>query len=183
MKLATSLIGLWNLGEQTWVLQLVFDFCLLCVSRIFSSIVPDASFLCALCCRVANERELLFPGNWKSARFSEFLSLSCFVFFPGFLGMQCGVVCLISCLRFFSYSSCASSVISLFFTLYVFGLWNSWGCGCHVQGGVELPLLGVIQGNQSIFVWFPMQSDHARAYELATLQAVSYYLGVQNIYG
>ena len=103
MKLATSLIGLSNLGEQTWVLQLVFDFCLLCVSRIFSSIVPDASFMCALCCRVANEREVLFLGNWKSARFSEFLSLSCFVFFPRFLGLQCGVVCLISssCLRFF----------------------------------------------------------------------------------
>jgi len=102
MKLATSLIGLWNLGEQTWVFQLVFAFCLLCVSRIFSSIVPDASFLCALCCRVANERELLFPGNWKSARFGEFLSLSC-IFFPGFLGLKCGVVCLISssCLRFF----------------------------------------------------------------------------------
>ena len=32
-------------------------------NRIFSSIVPDASFLCALCCRVANEREVLFLGN------------------------------------------------------------------------------------------------------------------------
>jgi len=137
MKLATSLIGLWNLGEQTWVFQLVFAFCLLCVSRIFSSIVPDASFLCALCCRVANERELLFPGNWKSARFGEFLSLSCFVFFPGILGLQCVVVWCVWFHRvayvFFSYSSCTWSVISLFFTLYVFDLWNSWGCGCHVR--------------------------------------------------
>jgi hypothetical protein len=39
-----------------------------------------------------------------------------------------------------------------------------------VQGGVQLPLPGVTQGNQSFFVWFPMHSDHAYAYEQATLQ-------------
>ena len=72
-----------------------------------------------------------------------------------------------------------------FVVLYPICLWfvkflRMW---LSCQDGVELPLPGVIQGNKSIFVWFPIQSDHARAYELATLQAVSYYLGVQNVYG
>jgi hypothetical protein len=112
----------------------------------------------------------------ESARFSEFLSLSCFVILPVFLRptVWCGVVCLISssCLRFFFVlSSCASSVWFRFlFTLCVFGF---------------------IQGPQGIFVWVPVQSDHARAYELASLQgldpvhfclgscAVRSYLGIQ----
>ena len=71
-------------------------------------------FLCALYCRVANERELLFPGNWKSARFGEFLSLSCFVFLSWVFRptVWCGVVCLISssCLRFFFLIAAAHGV-------------------------------------------------------------------------
>ena len=48
-------------------------------------------------------------------------------------------------------------------------------CKIHEDGAVmcgveiELPLPGFIQGPQGIFVWVPVQLDHARAYELASL--------------
>jgi hypothetical protein len=52
-------------------------------------------------------------------------------------------------------------------------------CRVELSCRCQVSLRGI-----SIFVWFPMQPDHARsAYELATLQAVSYYLGLQNVYG